>query len=36
MFKRLKEFGIYSAALIGCMAFGWMICVIGLGILGVL
>ena len=26
----------YGAILLGCMAFGWTICVIGLGVLGVL
>lgn len=36
MFSKVKEFGIYSGILLGLMAFGWTICVVGLSVLEVL
>ena len=32
----MREYAKYSLILIGLMAFGWTICVIGLGLMGVL
>ena len=32
----MKEFAKYSLALLGLMALGWTICLIGLGVMGVL
>lgn len=34
--KQIEEFALVSLAILGCMAIGWTICVIGLGALGVL
>jgi len=34
--KDIEEFAKNSLILMGLMAFGWTICVIGLGVLGVL
>lgn len=34
--KDIEEFAKYSLILMGLMALGWTICVIGLGALGVL
>lgn len=34
--KDLEEFAVMSLALMGLMALGWLICVVGLGVMGVL
>lgn len=34
--KQLEEFAKYTLIVMGLMAFGWAICVIGLGSMGVL
>lgn len=34
--KDLEEFAKYSLILLGLMTFGWTICVVGLGLMGVL
>lgn len=34
--KDIEEFAVYSLILMGLMAIGWAVCVVGLGILGVL
>lgn len=34
--KQIKEITIYTILLAALMAFGWTICVVGLGIMGVL
>lgn len=34
--KDLEEFAIYSLILMGVMAIGWAVCVVGLSLLGVL
>jgi len=34
--KDLEEFAEYSLLLMGLMAFGWAVCVIGLSLMGVL
>lgn len=34
--KQLKEFALYSLILLGAMAVGWAVCVVGLWALGVL
>lgn len=34
--RGLEEFAKYSLILLGLMAIGWLICVVGLGLMGVL
>ena len=34
--RDIEEFAVSGLIVLGLMAFGWTICVIGLGILGVL
>lgn len=34
--RKVKEVGIYTGALLCLMALGWTICVVGLGVMGVL
>lgn len=34
--RKVEEFAIYSLVLMAGMAVGWGICVVGLGVLGVL